>query len=202
MLHRVRFESRLLADRISGLLLGVPLTCEPRGTVASVAARSSPPAELRFKVGSRRALVCYSRPLTRGRKIFGDFIPWGELWRVGANEPTTLHLPFSAQVAGKRVWRGRMSLYAIPRPDRWTLILNRSTRQWGITRTETGSKGRVFQSAYTRAVRRAELGRIEIEPETIPHVEQLTITAEPDGDSSTSLLIDWETTRLRVPITV
>jgi len=121
---------------------------------------------------------------------------------MGANEPTTLHLPFAARVAGKRVWRGRMSLYAIPGQDRWTLILNRSTRQWGITRTETGSKGRVFQSAYTRAVRGAEVARISIEPETIPHVEQLTITAEPEGDSRTVLMVDWETTRLRIPIEV
>ncbi len=189
------FRATLTWDRTRSRLLGVPLEC---GHPAQDG-RASPHATLRFDVGGHAALLCYSRPSARARKIFGDVVPYGELWRTGANEPTVIHLPFAADVAGLSVAKGSYSLYTVPDPDRWLLVVNRSTRQWGLTRPERGAKGQLFASAYTEMVRRAEVGRMPIETRRIPHVEQLTARAETGADATVPLF-EWETTQARVPL--
>lgn len=201
MSYRVRFHLGLAADRLRSLV-GVPLECGGRGSGEEHGARESPPGALRFLVGGREALLCYGRPAARGRTVFGGLVPWGDLWRLGANEPTVLHLPFSARVAGVRVRRGKVALYAVPAPTGWTLVLNRSTRQWGLTRPERGADGVVYQSAYTGPVRGAELGRVPVETRSTGHVERLTASAERESDRRSVLLLEWETTQLRIPIEV
>jgi hypothetical protein len=129
-------------------------------------------------------------------------VPWGELWRTGANEPTILHLPFAARVAGLPVSRGKYSIYTVPSPETWTLVLNRSTRQWGLTRPERGPRGNLFPSAYTPWVRAAEVGRASVEAREISHVERLTIRADVVDALTTDLLIEWERTQVRIPIKV
>jgi len=134
--------------------------------------------------------------------IFGGLVPFGELWRMGANEPTVLHLPFAAQIAGARVPKGKYALYAIPRPGRWALVINRSTRQWGLTRPERGRDGRLYPNAYTELVAAAELARPEVETREIPHVEQLTARVEAADPRTSLLLFEWERTQVRIPIRV
>jgi hypothetical protein len=189
---------RLALDRLEAIL-SVPLECEPRGA-AGIAGRESPRASVPFEVGGRAALLCHGRPSARGRRVFGDLVPHGELWRVGANEPTVLHLPFAATVAGIRVRKGKLALYAIPGPTEWTIVLNRSTRQWGLTRPERGRDGVLYDNAYTTAVRSAELGRAVVKASVISHVEQLTIRPEVVDPRRTLLVIEWETTRVTVPV--
>lgn len=189
------FRARLALDRARALL-GVPLRCGPRGA----GDRPSPDGSLTFAVGGGPALLCYGRPSVRGRAIFGGVVPWGELWRTGANEPTVLHLPFRAEVAGLRVARGKYALYTVPSPSGWTLVLNRSTRQWGLTRPERGPKGNLFPSAYTPWVAAAEVGRVRVETREVPHVEQLTFRAEPLDERTTLLLMEWERTQVVIPI--
>jgi hypothetical protein len=132
--------------------------------------------------------------------VFGGLVPFGELWRTGANEPTVLQLSFDADVAGLEVAQGKYSLYTVPSPNRWTLVLNRSIRQWGLTRPERGRKGRLFQSAYTPLVQAAEVGRVSVASEKIPYVEELTMRAEPVDVDRTDVLLEWETTGIRIPI--
>src|SRR5687768_6929301 len=97
----LRFRATLALDRARSWF-GVPLRCGPRGS----AARVSPDDSLSFTVGGKEALLCYGRPLARGRLIFGGLVPYDALWRTGANEPTLLHLPFRAQIAGVAVPKG------------------------------------------------------------------------------------------------
>ncbi|MGD8281583.1 MAG: DUF2911 domain-containing protein [Gemmatimonadota bacterium] len=175
------------------------LRCD-RAAGGSAASRESPDSALAFEVGGRKALVCYGRPAARGRTVFGGLVPFGELWRAGANEPTVVQLSFDAEVAGLSVRRGKYSLYAVPSREGWTLVLNRAIRQWGLTRPERGEKGTCFESAYTHLVQSAEVGRVPVATETIDHVEELTMRAEPVDDGGTDLLLDWETTRVRIPI--
>ena len=90
MAFAIRFRVRLALDRLHAII-SVPLECEPRvasGTPGRVSPRDSVP----FEVGGRAALLCFGRPSARGRRVFGDLVPYGELWRLGANEPTVLHL--------------------------------------------------------------------------------------------------------------
>jgi len=135
------------------------------------------------------ARICYGRPAMREREIFGGLVPYDQLWRTGANEPTTLHLPFAAEIAGVRVVPGHVSLYTIPRAEQaWTIIVNRATEQWG------------HESAYTPEVEAQEVGRGPAPAERLDApVESFTIRWESAGGRAGELLMEWERTRVRIP---
>lgn len=192
-----RFRLRIMADRVRSAVLGVPMEC---WIGPGNSERQSPREAFRFDVGGRPALLCYGRPSARGRSIFGGLVPYGDLWRTGADEPTVLHLPFRARVAGIRVPRGRYAIYTVPGEKEWTVVVNRSIRQSGRTRSETGRRGNVFASAYTEAVRDAEVGRASVESIDVPFVEQLTAGIDTIGPRETILFLEWERTRVRIPI--
>jgi hypothetical protein len=143
--------------------------------------------------------LCYGRPSAGGRKVFGGLVPFGELWRTGANEPTTLHLPFRATVVDIEVPKGVYSLYSLP-GDPWQVVLNRSTTQSGRTREERGKAGNLFPNAYTDLVASAEVGRAEVHTRSGNHVEQLTFRAELALHESTCLVLAWERTEVLIPI--
>jgi hypothetical protein len=151
--------------------------------------RASPYDSTVVTLGGAQAKVCYGRPSTRGRTIFGGHLPYGKLWRTGANEPTIVHLPFAARVAGMSVPPGSYSLYTIPGREEWTVILNRSTEQWG------------HESRYTAEVQAQEVGRAPVRAErTDAPVETFTIRAEPRGARAADLVLEWENTRVRIPV--
>ncbi|RYY65027.1 MAG: DUF2911 domain-containing protein [Chitinophagaceae bacterium] len=83
-------------------------------------------------VGGPKARVIYSRPHKGGRVIFGGLLPYGEPWRLGANEATELELFEPAVVQGQTVPRGRYVLYSIPGPNEWVIVFNRNTYSWGL----------------------------------------------------------------------
>jgi len=155
----------------------------------SLEGRASPYDSVAIEVGGAPAKVCYGRPSVRGRQIFGDLIPYDTLWRTGANEPTTLHLPFSTEVAGLPLSPGSYTLYTVPGRDMWVVILNRSTSQWGL------------ESDYTPEIRAQEVGRATVPTQsTSSLVETLTISGVPTGPQSSDLVIEWENTRVSIPI--
>jgi hypothetical protein len=75
--------------------------------------------------------VVYSRPQLNGRKIFGDLQPYGDVWRLGANEATEIDFYKDVAINNKKIKKGRYTIYAIPFPDKWTFILNKETDTWG-----------------------------------------------------------------------
>lgn len=153
-----------------------------------VEGRASPYDSLKFEVGGSAAQVCYNRPYMKGRQIFGALVPHGELWRTGANEPTIIHLSGEASIAGVAVGPGSYSLYTIPGETDWTVIVNRSTSQWG------------HESNYTPEIEAMDVGRGTVPSEALEEpVEQFTITTEPQG-AGLHLILDWEMTRVRIPI--
>ena len=165
------------------------LTCTPQGDRMDLAGRVSPYDSTAVPLGDAQAKVCYGRPSMRGRTVFGDMIPFGELWRTGANEPTIIHLPVAANIAGIAVEPGSYSLYTIPGEEEWTLIVNRSISQWGI------------ESQYTSDIEAQEVGRATLPAETTGSpVETFTISATPSGNGS-ELVMEWENARVRVPVT-
>ncbi|HEX6135123.1 MAG TPA: DUF2911 domain-containing protein [Longimicrobiales bacterium] len=168
----------------------VPLECTPSGNMP-VEGRQSPYDSVTVQVADQRVRICYGRPFAQGRTIFGGLVPWDSLWRTGANEPTILHLPFTAEIAGLRVPPGSYSLYTVPRQDAdWELIINRSTSQWG------------HPSSYTPDVQAQELGRAAIGTERMDQaVEQFTIRGAPTS-AGAEILLEWERTRVRIPIRV
>ncbi len=163
--------------------------CHPSSRMP-VQGRASPYDSVRVPVGDAVATICYGRPSLRGRTMIGgDAVPYGKLWRTGANEPTILHLPVSAEIAGLGVAPGSYSLYTIPGPQEWVLIVNRSTSQWGI------------ESDYTDAVRAQEVGRATVSSERVgAPIETLTIRAEPGPGTATRILLEWQRTRVVIPL--
>lgn len=163
-----------------------PVSCQPMTDAMPLEGRASPYDSTTIDVGDGQAKVCYGRPSLRGRTMIGgEAVPYDTLWRTGANEPTTIHLNVAARIAGIEVEPGAYSLYTVPHdgPD-WTLIVNRSTSQWGI------------ESDYTSDVRAQEVGRAQVTAEkTDSTVEQFTIRPAEGG-----LYLDWQDSRVFVPI--
>lgn len=152
--------------------------------------RTSPLAAASIRFSRGHAKVCYGRPSLRGRTMLGgDAVPFGQLWRFGANEPTTLHLDVPAELGEVLLTPGSYSLYAVPEPDRWTIVVNRSTRQWGL------------EQLYDEEIAKQEVGRFSVRTETLTApVETFTIRPLPAADDHWTLVVDWQTTRIRVPL--
>lgn len=165
----------------------VALQCVPQRDTAG---RVSPYDSAAVEAGDLRAKICYGRPSARGRTMIGgEAVPYGKLWRTGANEPTIIHLATSAEIAGIALEPGSYSLYTIPDRESWTVIVNRSITQWG------------HESTYRGEVAEQEVGRATVAREDLPeHVETFTIRSEPTGPAATQIVLEWETTRVRIPI--
>jgi len=129
--------------------------------------------------------VRYSRPSTRGRVIFGNVVPWGRVWRTGANEATVFETGADLVVGGTTIPAGKYSLWTIPAPGSWTLIVNKNTGQWG---TE-------YDAQY-------DLARLTMQVEHLKQpVEQFTIAIEPKAKEAV-LQFAWERTRAAIPLSV
>ncbi|HEY2721006.1 MAG TPA: DUF2911 domain-containing protein [Chitinophagaceae bacterium] len=94
--------------------------------------RPSPPATATGKAGAATITINYSSPAVKGRKIWGDLVPYDKVWRAGANEATIFETDKDIMVEGKPLKAGKYSLYAIPGEKEWTIIFNSQTGQWGI----------------------------------------------------------------------
>jgi len=152
--------------------------------------RLSPLDSLSFEVGGETVKICYGRPSARGRTMIGgEAVPYGKLWRTGANEPTMIHTPVSISVAGVEIEPGTYSLYTVPAEGDWEIVVNRSISQWGR------------ENRYTDEIRAQEVGRGTAKSEhTEEHVETFTMRTEP-SDGGVILFLEWENTRVSVPIT-
>jgi hypothetical protein len=93
--------------------------------------RPSPPARLEARFGDVNIIIDYSQPAVNGRNIFGDIVPYGEIWRTGANEATTITFDKDVVVEGKNLLAGTYALFTIPDEKEWTIIFNRKANQWG-----------------------------------------------------------------------
>jgi hypothetical protein len=168
---------------------GTELRCEPSPRMP-VEGRASPYDSTVVQLGDAQAKVCYGRPSARGRTMLGgEHVPHGQLWRTGANEPTIIHLPVAVEIAGIPVEPGSYSLYTVPGETEWEVIVNRSTEQWG------------HESAYTDEIRAQEVGRARVPAQrTAEHIETFTIRSEPAADRAAQLVLEWEHTRVAIPI--
>lgn len=96
--------------------------------------KASPPATATGKVGDATVTINYSSPAVKGRTIWGDLVPYGEVWRAGANEATVFETDKDIKVEGKTLPAGKYSVFAQPGENEWTIIFNSETGQWGVKR--------------------------------------------------------------------
>lgn len=143
----------------------------------------SPRDTVMLTLDSNRISVHYGRPSMRGRKIMGGLVPWDRVWRTGANQATHLRTNFDMTLGGVPIPRGTYTLWSIPSPDRWKLIISNQTGQWGTQYDE-----------------RQDRARINATPATLPTpVDTFLITLEPTGPASGVLRLKWEYTGVSVP---
>ena len=126
----------------------------------------------------------YSSPRAKGRKIFGGLVPYGQVWRAGANEATTFVTTEDLKVGGKDVPAGHYTLFATPEEHGWTLIISKKTGEWGIP--YPGEKD--------------DFVRTEMSVSSVPdNVEDFTIAFEKSGEGC-KMHMTWEKTRATVTI--
>ncbi len=93
--------------------------------------RPSPPAKVTGVVNGSTITIDYSKPSVKGRKIWGGLVPYKEVWRTGANEATTFETSKDIKVEGKVLPAGKYALFTIPTESSWTVIFNKTSKQWG-----------------------------------------------------------------------
>jgi DUF2911 family protein len=172
--------------RIANGLMAV-LACASLALVAQEdkASRPSPPAKAECKLsGSKTVTIDYSSPRAKGRKIFGGLVPYGKIWRAGANEATTFESNADLSVGGTPVPEGKYTIFTIPGEDKWKLVISKKTGEWG--------------TAYPGQTE--DLARIDMKASKLPSpVENFTIAFEEKSNGCT-LHMDWETTRASVEV--
>jgi hypothetical protein len=93
--------------------------------------KPSPPASTELKAGDATIKINYSAPSVKGRVIWGKLVPYGEVWRTGANEATVFETDKDIKVEGKTLAAGKYSLFTIPGEKEWVIIFNKNPKQWG-----------------------------------------------------------------------
>jgi hypothetical protein len=161
-----------------GLLIGGALA------VSAQRQRQSPRETVTAALGGKKVTIEYSRPYMKGREIFGQLVPFGQVWRTGADEATVLTTEGDLMLGTLHVPAGSYSLFTLPTEKEWTLIVNKTAKQWGAYKYDQG----------------ADLGRVKMKVETVsPPVEQFTIAVEAQGSKGT-LKLSWAGTAASVPV--
>jgi hypothetical protein len=138
-------------------------------------------ADCKFSDG-KTIHVDYSSPRMKGRKIFGGLVPYGEVWRTGANEATAFVTTANLTVGGKDVPAGNYTIFTVPGPDKWSLIINKKTGEWGIPYKWQGDELLRTDMAVSKPT---------------SAVENFTIALDPAGGKCT-MRMEWENTRVTV----
>ena len=173
---------KVLLTASAGLLIFALTTLAP-----AQEPRKSPHESTSIEVGGHKITITYGRPYLRGRKMIGDHEPYGKVWRTGADEATTIRTDADVDINGLKVPKGVYALFTIPKENSWTLIVNKTAKQWGAF-------------SYKQA---DDLGRTEMTvSKADAPVEQFTISLAPDGGSGATLKMAWDKTVASVPIKV
>lgn len=146
--------------------------------------RVSPAATLTQKVGLAEIAISYSRPAVRGRTIWGGLVPYGQVWRTGANEATTISFSEDVTINGEPLAAGKYALFTIPGPEEWEVIFNREHEQWGAFRHNP----------------EADALRIRVKPRQGDFRELFTISIHAVHHDRAKVLLAWE--RVKVPFEV
>ena len=130
--------------------------------------------------------IDYSRPNVRGREIFGGLVPYGKVWRTGANASTKIKFSDAVKIGGKDVPAGEYAFYTLPNENEWTIILSKDTKGWGA----------YDYKADTDAL------RVTVKPPTLANpVESFTIAFDDLKDDGATIVLKWDKTRVPVELT-
>lgn len=167
----------------------IAVTCVALVVAASAGAdvpmpRVSPNASVSQTVGTTDITINYCRPGVKGRVIWGQLVPYGEVWRTGANEATRFTVTDPVAINGQPLPAGTYQLATIPAKDEWTVIFNRAADEWG---------------AYSYD-QKLDVLRVQVKPVEVPFVERMMFVFDNLTDDSADVVLRWE--KLAVAFTV
>ncbi len=174
MIHRRAFVASALVAA-----LAVPAA----GLVAAQEKRASPHDTVKATIDGANVSITYGRPYMKGRKVFGGLVPYGQVWRTGADEATILTTDKALMIGPIHVNPGKISLYSLIDDKTWKLVLNKQVGQWG--------------TEYAQA---QDLARVDAKVEKLSApVEQFTIAIEKNPAGKGGLIVmQWEMTKATV----
>lgn len=168
-------KTRFLLSFLLGLLFSVNAFAQATPAPEDKSKRPSPPATTTASVGGVTVTINYSRPAAKGRKIFGELVPYGQVWRTGANEATTFEVDKPVTINGQPLPAGKYGLFTIPTATTWTVIFNKTAEQWGAFKYDD----------------KQDALRVQVKPtKTAQPTEQFAISVDKAG----KVTMRWENT--------
>lgn len=146
--------------------------------------RKSPADTAAFNQNGLSVQIDYCRPYKKDRVVFGQLVPYGKIWRTGANEATLFEVKQDVKIADKPLKAGTYTLWTVPDTDTWTIVMNKQTGQWGTKYDESQDVLRVDVPAG----------------KTTETVEQFKIDIVPAANGA-NMVLRWENTEVKVPVT-
>jgi hypothetical protein len=148
---------------------------------------ASPASTLKQRVGLTDIDIVYSRPGAKGRTVFGGIVPYGAVWRTGANSATKITFSTPVKLEGHDIPAGTYSLFTIPGTNEWTIIINKTANQWGSFQYDS----------------KDDLVRFNVTPGTVADpLETFTIDFNQIRDDSAELTLDWDKTVVPIQVQV
>jgi len=170
---------------LSFVLCLLALTATSANAQEALKPRPSPLSLATMKYEDTYVKITYNRPHKKGRDIFGSLVPYGQVWRLGANEATEITVTKAIKLGGQTLNPGTYTLFAIPNPDKWTFLVNTDLEQWGAYRHNADHDILSFDVATGK---------------TSETYEPFTIEFEQKNVQKTNLLFKWDDTQVAVPI--
>jgi hypothetical protein len=170
---------------LGSLMMVLAVVASPLAAQQDKSKRPSPPASAKCELGGGKTVsIDYSSPRKKGRNVFPDVVPYGKVWRTGANEATTFVTSGDVMVGSAHVPAGSYTIFTVPGKDKWTLIISKKTGEWGTD--YPGEK--------------EDLARVEMKAGTASApVENFTISLEKAGNGC-NLKLAWDTTTASVNV--
>ena len=179
--------TRWIAGLVLATACAAPLMAQmDMGQGAPKKTLPSPPATATVSLEGQTISVAYNTPSLRGRHVGGpEIVPWGKVWRTGANPATTLVTPLPLHIGALLVPAGTYTIYTLPNPGKWMLIVNKQTGQWGTVYNQD-----------------QDLGRVEMKHSTLPSAQEvMSISFDDIKKNSAELHIRWDNVDEHIKIT-
>lgn len=141
----------------------------------SACAQQSPRVKATGKAGNATINIDYGAPSVRGRKIYGDLVPFGKVWRTGANETTSIEFDNNVKIEGQSLAKGKYALFTIPGESEWTIIFNKTWKDWGAYKYKEED----------------DVLRVKVKPSETAATEQMTFTVD-----NGAVHLSWDKTKV------